>query len=685
MDVVYVRSQPGSPPDQQQTTPLAGEVAPHRSWTVSIRVNSQAAVLTTIRDPFSENEYGTVFESYLYSSDRPRWSPQSLSLEKNDGDDLSRVEDRIHEYGRSLVNQLGLENIEFNPGTSECQIHIVQNHQHDFDPSSGGTGAGIHCLAWELIEAVHLIRLPKLRLRVTRVSDLPAPPNSVSSLLSVRAPPQSLSAVQGDPGATFKVLLVVARDFSRRGADRDPEPDLAQWPLMSVQKKLRSRMLLEVVRPGSREELEEHLRVRAEQGLRFNLVHFDLHGRIMPDGQGKEVPWLLFAKRYRANKSGYQAPQTHLARADAVAQLLARHQIGNVVLNACLSAYNRTGPTTNLAHIFMKHGIRNVSAMWFYVHWQTVSTYLETFYDQLLVKNAGFHVAAQRGREAIRHQPTNRTGRVYQDFFLCVNYTRSVQRSTTSVAREPSPAPSTRSQDSSTSNTSIRSHRSGRWRPSTPRLSDSILMGDEPLIRMQLHLLELEYKLMTFRVVYASDLRRANSNLDATMERMVSMWLSTNLIDEVCYYKAKDFAKKRSLLSDTVSPRERRSRVHSGGIGAVRQLLFTRPVRALRQTLHVVRDVDAVVDPGYRADEKDNRDAEERRFHVQEGLQRLARRLHEEEADGEGRRSYLLLLGSQDAQWWRTYLQHLDGEWWLHMPWSFTVHSRYVRDVRLPG
>ncbi|PTB72443.1 hypothetical protein M440DRAFT_1465555 [Trichoderma longibrachiatum ATCC 18648] len=99
--------------------------------------------------------------------------------------------------------------------------------------------------------------------------------------------------------------------------------------------------------------------------------------------------------------------------------------------------------------------------------------------------------------------------------------------------------------------------------------------------------------------------------------------------------------------------------------------------RVFVHTLHIVRDVDAVVDPGWQADDAENQRSEERRFQVQEGLQRFAQRLH-----GEGH-SYLLFLGSQDAQWWRTYLQHLGGEWWLHMPWTFTVHSRHARDVRL--
>jgi hypothetical protein len=198
---------------------------------------------------------------------------------------------------------------------------------------------------------------------------------------------------------------------------------------------------------------------------------------------------------------------------------------------------------------------------------------------------------------------------------------------------------------------------------------------------MKLHLLELEYKLMTFRIVYASDLLRAGSDLSGTLERMIGMWLSTNMIEEVYYYKAKDFAavrRKKKVFGGTAaaaavpSYRDKRSRASNGGY---LQLLFpTKPAKALRHTLHVIRDVDDVVDPGWQMDEAENQKNEERRVLAQEGLQRFARHLHTEE------QGYLLFLGSQDAQWWQRHLQHLHGAWWLLMPWSFTASSRYVRD-----
>lgn len=379
-----------------------------------------------------------------------------------------------------------------------------------------------------------------------------------------------------------------------------------------------------------------------------------------------------------------------------MAQLLVKHRIENVVLNACLSAYNRGGSTANLAHIFLRHGIQNVSAMWYYVRWKTVETYLETFYHELLVKRTDFHAAAYRGREAIRKNPTSDMKQKYQDFFLCVNYCRDVptnagkgDKSYKPVEqRDPSPVPSgypspslsVQSQDSSASNNSLKDIiKAVLPKAVIPRLGDNLVIQGEVPMRMKLHLLQLEYKLTTYRIVYASDLRRANMDLSETIDRMIGMWLGTYFIDEVLFYRGKDFAK-RKLHTGSVDCTDRRARSGTGsGVALSLRPPNRRRVKALRQKLHVIRDIDHIVDPGVQASEEDNLRSDRRREAAEWNLRRLAEQIHDEG------HSYLLFIGSQDAQWWRTYLEHLDGDWWVHLPWSFTVHSRYARDIRLPG
>lgn len=271
--VVYIRSHPGRPSTPPSVAPERSNGAvsakangnttsgAHRQWTVSISEKEDDTDPRTVvlHDPFTEAQYASVFDRYLRDSDRPRWR---LTLdEERDTTDLAGAEQHMKAYAEDLFGQV--ERVIKLP--TECQLNIIEHHD-----AATTTSAGIHCLAWELLES-----LPKLHLRTTRISGFRR-----QHQLEV---PQPLSAVKTDPNARFKVLLVVARDFSRTGAERDPEPDLAQYPLMSVQKKLKSRIVLEVVRPGSREELEAHLSMRASHGVNFHLVHFDLHGRIMRD------------------------------------------------------------------------------------------------------------------------------------------------------------------------------------------------------------------------------------------------------------------------------------------------------------------------------------------------------------------------------------------------------------------
>ncbi|KAG6003092.1 hypothetical protein E4U21_002395 [Claviceps maximensis] len=676
MNVIYIRYFPSQSQTLPVTTPSFNEEEDdddetrRREWKVSIRVNDRAPILAQILDPFIEADYETVFESYLRSSDGPRGKAEGLLPDPDTDElvDISLAEDRIQAYGRTLFDQLDQQMKLFTPGFGndisdlEAQIYVVEHY--DSNQTNKVIG-GIHCLAWELLESVQIPHLPNLRLRVTRISDFP-------SRRGLRPPPieQRLAATQADPNAAFKILLVIARDFSRTGVERDPEPDLAQWPLMNLQKRLRSRLTLEIVRPGSLEELEQHLNLRSKQKVTFNLIHFDLHGRIVRDETGAMVPWLLFARKHVPADMDFSIPQTRLAKAQDVAEVLSRFRIENVVLNACLSAYNRSSPVTNLAHMFLRYGISNVSAMWFYVHWKTVTTYVNAFYDNLLVKDVDFHIAAQRAREALRQQPTILNERVYQDFFLCVNYARKVHR-TDSMLLEISTSQSTQSHDSATSasNDSVTNVRGvGLSIKPSPRLGDSLILGDEPIMRLQLHLLELEFKLMTFKIVYASDFGQPKSNLNATMDKMVNMWLNTNLIDEVHYYKAKDFGRRKISPGSTyIPPRDKRTRTSNGG---PLQRWFPRSIESIRQTLHIVREVDSVIDPGFQADKHENSRHQERQSTAEEGLKSFAKQLHADD------HSYLIFLGSQNAQWWRPKLKNLNGEWWLDAPWSLTVHTR---------
>lgn len=294
MDILTIRSTTGRQrllevtPPPQSVLSAEPSAASHRRWPVTIALNERAPVRTTLIDPFLESQYRSVFERYLRNTEEEGWSP---APDQDRLVDSSRLESLIKAYAETLLGQLDIKpSLLKGPlklktkgsQLSTLQINVVEECEGGADATEEG---GIHCLAWEVLESVGLPRMPKLQLRVTRVVDI----TMVRSSRNVRQVRRSgnlhlpLSLIQADAGATFKILLVVARDFQRMGAERDPEPDLAQFPLMTIQRKLRSRLMLEVVRPGSVEELSRHLGQRSADGIQFNLVHFDLHGRIMED------------------------------------------------------------------------------------------------------------------------------------------------------------------------------------------------------------------------------------------------------------------------------------------------------------------------------------------------------------------------------------------------------------------
>jgi hypothetical protein len=145
--------------------------------------------------------------------------------------------------------------------------HAGINHQH----------RTIHRIAWELLEGFE--PRPGYVIKVDRVFSYNWKKNWVTH-------DEYLQQVQEEPQRTFKILVVVARNLGTFGDDHDVDPDIAQFPLIKFQRKFRDqrqkhRLLVEIVRPGSLEDLQSHLQKRGDSGLFFNIIHFDMHGRLV--------------------------------------------------------------------------------------------------------------------------------------------------------------------------------------------------------------------------------------------------------------------------------------------------------------------------------------------------------------------------------------------------------------------
>jgi CHAT domain-containing protein len=95
-----------------------------------------------------------------------------------------------------------------------------------------------------------------------------------------------------------------------------------------------------------------------------------------------------------------------------VAELLKRHHVRHVALNACLSSYAHLGDINNMTHTLIRQGVSSVSAMSYRIRPETAQTYYRTFYQALILGGQTFSAAAASGRAAVlqsmkRVSPTN--------------------------------------------------------------------------------------------------------------------------------------------------------------------------------------------------------------------------------------------------------------------------------------
>ncbi len=244
-----------------------------KGWFVKVQINDNKPFdVNSFYDPFHKQDYEN-FRWYLEDSWREKYiAGQEVDevkrklAEGNVKEKEARALDEINRYGVELFKQLRLDEQSFTGRTREIFIH--NSCSSDGEEADGGVDA----LVWEQLGDPSLWSNPPECVSITRVSK-----------------PSPFSGPATDHlDKPFIVLLVVARNFRRDRnleyyANTDASASLVQVPLMQISAQLRAigkgyRMELEIIRPGSWEELKEHLE---ECGPgHFGLIHFDLHGEI---------------------------------------------------------------------------------------------------------------------------------------------------------------------------------------------------------------------------------------------------------------------------------------------------------------------------------------------------------------------------------------------------------------------
>jgi hypothetical protein len=208
-----------------------------------------------VSDPFGRDEY----------DDCSKYLQCKPARQKG----ASQVPNKLRAYRQKLFEGLKLDEVADDIQNRNLEILICDRHTGDDTKS-------FHSLQWEQLEDlaswseyVH-VEIPAVT--VTRIKGTVIRSEARTSVCS---------------GNVFNILLVVAR---RNIFDREndgPSPVTIPCTILAIQEHLGRigglhDVDLEIVRPGSFEELKDHLKRRRAGPLAkvYDAVHFDLHGGI---------------------------------------------------------------------------------------------------------------------------------------------------------------------------------------------------------------------------------------------------------------------------------------------------------------------------------------------------------------------------------------------------------------------
>lgn len=218
-----------------------------------------------IDDPLKKIYFHNLLRTYLNETLEQSFSPNNETIEKE-----------LRSYPSNLSKGLALRK-----GSSQLNGKKVNVWIRGIQLSSEISCAKpIHSLHWELLE--------DLSLWVDPESAESAKPASVTVRrcvkdLQVQSRQRDVTeTVQVGKSEVFNILLVVAR---KRLHEKEPDyfnPTSALRAILEAQaetvcRQSPKRIRLEVVRPGSYDELKVHLQ---QSHKSFQIVHFDVHGDI---------------------------------------------------------------------------------------------------------------------------------------------------------------------------------------------------------------------------------------------------------------------------------------------------------------------------------------------------------------------------------------------------------------------
>ena len=205
---------------------------------------------------------------------------------------------------------------------------------------------------------------------------------------------------------TINVLLITARPFGKR----DVGYRTISRPLVEGLRRANLRVRIDILRPGTYKALENHLReVTNQHGVGYyHIVHFDVHGSVLTYEQVQQVEE---EQRQRANRYQYATPYGRPAvtpyqgrtaflflqgeaddtadpiQAQAIADLLQRHQVPIAILNACQSGKETGDRESSLGNLLVQAGVQFVLSMGYSVTVSAAELMMRTFYRRLFAQD----------------------------------------------------------------------------------------------------------------------------------------------------------------------------------------------------------------------------------------------------------------------------------------------------------
>lgn len=218
----------------------------------------------------------------------------------------------------------------------------------------------------------------------------------------------------------LRMLYIVSRPSDTGFID----PRMTTKALFAALDPLGSNVRIDFCRPPTLARMEEMLRAAQAAGEPYHVVHFDGHGTFLIEAQ-------IGALCFELPDDGSGESQTDLVRADRLGNLLAKHEIPLVVLEACRSAtVGKTAVFRSVAPRLIQAGVGSVLSMGHAVHVEAARLLLDRFYRELVRGTTIGHAVAQ-GRSAlvsasarwIEYGPGGRTITL-EDWFLPHLYQR---------------------------------------------------------------------------------------------------------------------------------------------------------------------------------------------------------------------------------------------------------------------